>query len=264
MLAETRVPVATQVKHASARVSLAVGFTLIELLVAIAIIGILLAVLLPALESAREHANTVACASNLKQIGMAMQMYADDNNGSYARTVYKSGVTPVAGTGATAANPFLPGGPQPNDTSAAVWLLIRQMELPTTLFADPYNDAVEYSADNADPKTHSNFTDYHSTLGYSVANPYPTGAAVHNGYRLSNTMSSDDVLGADMNPGTPTGNSPNHEGLGQNVLFADLHVAWQPTRMCGPGGDDIYTNQSGAVWASPVNGGDTLLLPAAK
>lgn len=256
------------------------GFTLIELLVVLGIIGLLLGILLPAMEHVRHQGYIDKCASNLRQIGLAIVMYSNENQGNDPRTTYVAGAPLTEGTGFNATDPFQAGGPAANDLTAAPYLLLRAEHLPPEIFVCPYNDATTYAVDTADPQQHCNFTDWKMNLAYSFADPYPDAAAVDVGYRLTNHLRSDFPIAGDLNPGVKRpfadvtaafpnassrvmeqANSLNHEQDGENVLFADGHVTWEQNCICGIGQDNIYTNQANQVPGSPQSATDAILLP---
>lgn len=98
------------------------GFTLIELLVVIAIIAILVALLLPAVQQAREAARRIQCKNNLKQIGLALHNYLDVNNGfppSFISDITSSGTNLTNGGEWSAHARLLPYLEQANMYNAA-------------------------------------------------------------------------------------------------------------------------------------------------
>jgi len=264
------------------------GFTQADLV----IIGVLGAIGVAATLFVKTHQDTVAnrvdCARNLRQIGQAMLLYSNDNKGSYPRVRWSGqggkdpNLMPVFGTGAAAKEPFGPDGPQANDVTAAVFLLLRTQDIRADRFICPSSRTAQVERyDGLTPLSRSNFTDYRNNLSYSYANCYPSAAAVKNGWKWNNTVGAEFAVVADVNPGVEgdgsnvlsisanvpasqlrQANSLNHFRYGQNVLWGDGHVTFEPSPFCGVNKDNIYTSGDGKLNAPPIAYGDSVLLPS--
>jgi len=199
------------------------GFTLIELLVVIAIIGILAGILLPVLSRARESARKTQCMSNIKQIGMGLIMYANENNEDFpSDTAYSAGSPAMRGLN----------------------ILYDTYISDNKVFNCP-SDATVTSATNAGMSV--------STIGGTEAF---TSTQCSYGYDRAHRQADDaDVaLAADRPPATPsaTANSANHNARGQNIVYVDGHVEFIISPLAGwyysdgTTRDNIYTDNSTA------------------
>ncbi len=205
------------------------GFTLVELLVVVAIIGILAGILMPVLGKARENARKSTCQSNLKQIGLALTMYADEHGEMFPQTSNGSGSTSLS----VLYNGYV--------TDAKVFRCQSG-----TLSANAVVSTISAATDTAINSANGdeNWTQSYAYDSSKGASNLYGGVAVASDF-FSDYEDFTEVL------------SPNHGYRGGNVLFVDGHVEWLATHSVYLSTDPMYDDN--IFTGSRGNGTDSVL-----
>jgi prepilin-type N-terminal cleavage/methylation domain-containing protein len=256
------------------------GFTLVELLVVIGIIGVLVAMLLPALARARETANRTACSNSLNQLGKALKTYATNNKDLFPSLYSRTGTDAAKDEAWGSDNPTAENFYLLDDTLDrnndgnmdkkldevipfksnlhCLWLLIRRDECNIQQFSCPSDAENDCDEDRTPtPRDWWNF-EFLTDCSYSFQNQLGTTTD-------NSKMKSDIAIAADKSPGRAdvwkirypedlseeeitddkwfNWNSPNHGYEGQNVLFGDGSVSFKDSPKCGRTQNNIWIKE---------------------
>jgi prepilin-type N-terminal cleavage/methylation domain-containing protein/prepilin-type processing-associated H-X9-DG protein len=250
------------------------GFTLVELLVVIGIIALLISILLPALTRARESAVQLSCASNMRQMGMLLSLYTNDNKGLYP-------------LGKIDGSQYSWGSPYAWGDSTWMWVLAEEYKGGVNLFdcpgspdvepipaADNNNEPQPYPWMGRSPRTYAYWTSYnhvkYTINGWLGSGQDPWNVVPKSSGKVTNVKGPAEVLlvGEGVVPvfvdllnwwrHVPTGDQAwmlyRGHGKGKagaaragiNVLFCDGHVQFIRTMDTSSGvrwwPDPVWTN----------------------